>query len=345
MRRPGTGGSSGCTLTPKHCIGARAIRDPPTCRNKARRVVSLCAALCDGLVAKRRHAAYIEGVRSVLDPNPMPPGLYQHSVIISTPQREMKITAPTKERHDIWLEVCITILFPCMCSRALIFQALKYLLARPNAQPASPGNPIAVPDSPSSARGGYVTDEDHRYHGAKAQGQRGAQNARQVGTWTAPSTPRGQRNRSQISVGGSVGKRSGTAALEYLRFAAPESPYSPTKEFAHLQTQDSGELDFELHADVGSDEGFEGLENVRACCDGRHTVGHHHHHHPGDPHLDPHPNETPRPTSPSWSLRARTVSGNSQEGASGSSMFSWGREEGRRRFGTRRSAKSTTTDH
>jgi len=51
------------------------------------------------------HSAYIEGVRSVLDPKPMPPGLYQYSVVVSTPQREMKITAPTKERHDIWLDV------------------------------------------------------------------------------------------------------------------------------------------------------------------------------------------------------------------------------------------------
>ena len=49
--------------------------------------------------------AYIEGVRSVLDPNPMPPGLYQYSVVISTPHRDMKITAPTKDRHDIWLNV------------------------------------------------------------------------------------------------------------------------------------------------------------------------------------------------------------------------------------------------
>lgn len=51
--------------------------------------------------------AYVEGVRSVLDPNPMPPGLYQYSVIVSTPQREMKFTAPTKERHDIWFNVRI----------------------------------------------------------------------------------------------------------------------------------------------------------------------------------------------------------------------------------------------
>jgi hypothetical protein len=55
--------------------------------------------------------AYVDGVRSVLDPNPMPPGLYQYSVIVSTPQREMKFTAPTKERHDIWFNVCIRLHF------------------------------------------------------------------------------------------------------------------------------------------------------------------------------------------------------------------------------------------
>ncbi len=55
--------------------------------------------------------AFIDGVRSVLDPNPMPPGLYQYSVVVSTPQREMKITAPTKERHDIWLNVRVTVCY------------------------------------------------------------------------------------------------------------------------------------------------------------------------------------------------------------------------------------------
>ena len=60
--------------------------------------------------------AYIEGARSALDPNPIPPGLYQYSVVISMPQREMKITAPTKERHDIWLNVCyFPFLFATLC--------------------------------------------------------------------------------------------------------------------------------------------------------------------------------------------------------------------------------------
>ena len=56
--------------------------------------------------------AYIENVRSVLDPNPMPPGLHQYSVVVSTPTREMKFTAPTRERHDIWLSVSPLFLRP-----------------------------------------------------------------------------------------------------------------------------------------------------------------------------------------------------------------------------------------
>ncbi|CAG8722456.1 3321_t:CDS:2, partial [Racocetra persica] len=54
--------------------------------------------------------AYIESVKQVIDHNPSPPGLYQMSLVIKTPERELKITARTKERHDYW------------------YQALSYLL-------------------------------------------------------------------------------------------------------------------------------------------------------------------------------------------------------------------------
>jgi hypothetical protein len=211
-----------------------------------------------------------------------------------------------------------------------------------------------------SARGDYITDDDPPILGSSPRSQISIRSARKTGggTWTAPSTPRGQRSRSQVSVGGSLGKRSGTPAAEYLRWAGPESPYSPSKSFDQVLPHDLDELDFELHAEGGgmSEDGFEGLENVRACCDGRHTVGHHHHHHTtptppqrtaggnhlgGDPHLDAVSNEA-RPVSPAWSFRSRTASGNSHEG--GTSMFSWGREDGRRLFGQRRSAKPIPTE-
>ncbi|KAJ3534358.1 hypothetical protein NMY22_g6961 [Coprinellus aureogranulatus] len=47
--------------------------------------------------------ANIEGTRSVLDPNPRPPGLHHYSIIISTSNRDLKVTAPSKQRHDIWV--------------------------------------------------------------------------------------------------------------------------------------------------------------------------------------------------------------------------------------------------
>ncbi|KAJ7796352.1 coiled-coil protein [Mycena olivaceomarginata] len=263
--------------------------------------------------------SYIDGVRSVLDPNPMPPGLYQYSVVVSTPQREMKITAPTKERHDIWLNV-----------------SFEIPLARPSGPGiTSPGSALQVPPSPMSD----FTDDEGRPVNANTspQSQRSARSVQRGDTWN--TTPRGQRSRSQLSVGGSLGKRSGTPAIEYLRWNAPESPYSPTKSFVDVPGHDEDDLDFELHDPTMEENGFEGLENVRACCDGKHTVGHHHHHHPVE-NVPEHDGMPGRPVSPSaWSFRSRAGSTNSRDG--GNSIFTWGRAEGAKmRFGSRRSTKT-----
>lgn len=177
------------------------------------------------------------------------------------------------------------------------------------------------------------------------QSQRSARTGRtalSVESWNI--TPRGQRSQSQISLGGSMGKRSGTPAAEYLRWAEHDNLQSPSKDYERIPAQDDEDLDFELHDDTLSDGGFEGLENVRACCDGRHTVGrsgkhdhhhHHHHHHQQrdlsrarDQHLDAVPHETARPASPAWSFRSRAGSATSHDG---SGFFS--------RFGSRRSTK------
>ncbi|CDO76932.1 hypothetical protein BN946_scf185006.g14 [Trametes cinnabarina] len=280
-------------------------------------------------------SAYIESVRAVMDPNPMPPGIYQYSVVVTTPHREMKFTAPTKERHDIW------------------FNALTYLLTRPGGQMQPSGNQgPAPPMSPMSANGD-LPDEDQPYQPhmvSSPESQRSTRTGRTAlsgESWNV--TPRGQRSRSQISLGGSMGKRSGTPAAEYLRWAHQETPSSPSKEYEHIPGgPDAEDLDFELHDDTLSDGGYEGLENVRACCDGRHTVGrsgrgghhhHHHHHHDHPPKrepsrareqlLDPNPIEMQRPVSPAWSFRSRAGSATSHDGGG---FFS--------RFGSRRSTKT-----
>ncbi len=209
--------------------------------------------------------------------------------------------------------------------------------------------------SPVAGHAGHpAEDNQHEYHNpqllASPKSLRSGRSLHASGdTWG--TTSRGQQSTSQLSIGGSIGKRSGTPAAEYLRYAGPEGPYSPTKSF---EQSGGGEedLDFELHDETMSDGGFEGLENVRACCDGLHTVGgtphhhthHHHHHHPHrddpppgrsrmrDGHLDAHP-DPPRPSSPAWSFRSRSGSTNSHDGG----LFS-----GKLRFGSRRSVKTST---
>jgi len=171
------------------------------------------------------------------------------------------------------------------------------------------------------------------------------------------NTPKGQRGHSQVSLRSSVGKRSGTPAAEYLKWTERETPYSPSKSYEHIG-EDEDDLDFELHGETMSDGGFEGLENVRACCDGRHTVGaHHHHNHPPtqgglqsppqpprqlqpqdkhlrqnsgrSDHLDANPRDISRPVSPAWSFRSRAGSTHSNKATS---FFS--------KFGSRRGAKT-----
>ncbi|KAI0254640.1 hypothetical protein BJV78DRAFT_934674 [Lactifluus subvellereus] len=289
-------------------------------------------------------SAYIEAVRSVLDPNPLPPGLHQYSVVVSTPFREMKFTAPTRERHDIWLN------------------ALQYLLTRPGTIPSTTNGPNgtitvsgATPFSPMTGHAGLPAEDHqpdrHNPQLASPQSLRSGRSLHVSGdTW---GTSRGQRSTSQLSVGGSIGKRSGTPAAEYLRYPGPDGPYSPSKSFEQVRGGvGDDDCDFELHEETMSDGGFEGLENVRACCDGMHTVGgdhrhtHHHHTHHHHPHLDDPPPERPRmrdghldaradpprPSSPAWSFRSRSGSTTSHEGG----LFS-----GRLRFGSRRSAKTS----
>ncbi|CAG8520711.1 5890_t:CDS:2 [Ambispora leptoticha] len=68
--------------------------------------------------------AYIESVKQVVDHNPSPPGLHHMSLVVKTPGREIKFTAPTKERHEIW------------------FKALNYLIERAvDTEPADPSSP------------------------------------------------------------------------------------------------------------------------------------------------------------------------------------------------------------
>jgi len=230
----------------------------------------------------------------------------------------------------------------------------------------TPGAEGDTPLSPMSIGSDLADERNQHAFMASPHSHRSGRSAGTVlssGGDSFNNTPKGQHGRSQVSLRGSIGKRSGTPAAEYLRWTEREAPYSPSKSYEHVGDEDEDDLDFELHEETMSDGGFEGLENVRACCDGRHTVGsqhqhhHHHQHHPPvqealqpppqpaqqlqpqekhlrqnsgrSDHLDANPRDISRPVSPAWSFRSRSGSTHSSK-AKG--LFS--------RFGSRRGAKT-----
>ena len=105
-------------------------------------------------------------------------------------------------------------------------------------------------------------------------------------------------------------KRSGTAAFEYVRrHEAPatihgghryKGPYKGTAFMEDFDVVDPDDGD-------DPDASFEGMDNVRACCDGKHTVGHHHHH--------PELNEPERPPSRAATPSLRAFSMRSRRGS------------------------------
>lgn len=59
-----------------------------------------------------RALVLILAVRQVVDPNPFPAGLHSASIVVTTPSREVKFTAPTRERHDMWFNVSLFTISP-----------------------------------------------------------------------------------------------------------------------------------------------------------------------------------------------------------------------------------------
>ncbi|KAE8266950.1 hypothetical protein A4X09_0g5394 [Tilletia walkeri] len=305
--------------------------------------------------------ACIEDIRVVEDTNPNPPGLFHMSIIVKTAAREMKLTAPNKDRHDVWLA------------------ALGYLVNR--------GMPTG--DAMSMGDGGGLTDQENRMLNAPSNApsprkprDRSATTGTGTGRSRFLSPARSLRSRKSNDAflyagnqsgseandatprprNGSVGatgalslsstKRAGLPARDYLeqvesdqaqrRAVAAQRALLPAR--SHLRPRQTGASEhgqqanpstpgkmsigsafgipgsagvvaaqnvspkmpaddsWDRLADLSShsfndprlktaeemleedNEGFDGLDNVRACCDGKHDVGslahkHHHHHH------------------------------------------------------------------
>ncbi|CAH7689784.1 meiotic cell cortex C-terminal pleckstrin homology-domain-containing protein [Phakopsora pachyrhizi] len=243
-------------------------------------------------------SVFIEGVRSIDDKNSMPPGLSTYSLVIRSPNREMKITAPSKQRHDLWLS------------------AIKYLISRPESAPgvhmtSTPVDSPRVPQAGIMSRIPAPSLSRLRSYDPLAlntpptvrsaiygTGNISSNNSPTTRSSVVPSnraTPRAIKGPSAVGAPSPSLTKTGTPTADFLKrvnetrsvtsLKASLGIYSLDRNRKALASRNGGDesmemvyesevsMSYESKEDDFAEGGFEGLENVRACCDGKHDVG------------------------------------------------------------------------
>ncbi|KAM0279026.1 hypothetical protein ACHAQH_004808 [Verticillium albo-atrum] len=219
----------------------------------------------------------IEAVRVVTDDNPMPPGLHRKSLIVVSPGRQIKFTCTTGQRHETW------------------FNALSYLLLRTNDEGQTDAEEMA----------GHITQADVDEFNPQVGGMRPTPSATpSTRPRMAPSlssynsrTTRNQSPAIDMSMEiprltptphknatpqrpsiGTLGRLSGYWKNSQVISGTFSSLRSRTVSGQHgnsiyeaSEVHDSAEDVREMIE--RQDREADRLENVRACCDGRHDVG------------------------------------------------------------------------
>ncbi|KAF5018141.1 hypothetical protein F66182_9891 [Fusarium sp. NRRL 66182] len=225
----------------------------------------------------------IEAVRVVTDDNPNPPGLHRKSLVVISPGRSVKFTCTTGQRHETW------------------FNALSYLLLRTNEQ-------ANVEDMAENFTREEVDEFNPQYGQRAANGTRprapaslSSYNSRTtrnespaVGmSMNVPTlTPKAQPQRpsgtlSKLSGYWRSSQLSGTFTSRHGRGPSTHNVNIYEASEAHDSAEDVREIIERQDRDADR------LENVRACCDGKHDVGTLHHFSKRGRHANAHPHSNP----------------------------------------------------
>ncbi|KAG9857138.1 amino acid permease, partial [Aureobasidium melanogenum] len=204
----------------------------------------------------------IEAVRVITDDNAYPPGLHRKSLVIVTPGREIVFTAPTAQRHETW------------------FNALSYLLLRTGTERENEEmtqdmvdefNPTMRSQSRNTVRtrvslSSYNSrttrnSSPHRPHASEVPS---LANRQSDGSQGRAGIMGGLFKSPGGSMRGSFSSRRSKSAMSTRR------PLEPTIYDASVVEDSTEDLGTVLS---GHEHNHDRLENVRACCDGKHDVG------------------------------------------------------------------------
>ncbi|EKG21620.1 hypothetical protein MPH_01054 [Macrophomina phaseolina MS6] len=239
-----------------------------------------------GKAQLKAKSVQIEDVRVETDDNPYPPGLHRRSLIVITPGRAVKFTATTSQRHETW------------------FNALSYLLLRTNAE---------RDDDPASTDKDMTAEEAREFNPSfgRSGSRQTARSRMSLSSYNSRTTRNSSPQRSRLAT---IAKRRAaeqrsatltpTTPSTSGRFSSLSGMFRPATagfrgSFSSRRSKTSGQeasiYDASLVPDSAEDlrqvieaqeREADRLENVRACCDGKHDVGslskkphkHHHHH-------------------------------------------------------------------
>ncbi|PGH05261.1 hypothetical protein AJ80_08369 [Polytolypa hystricis UAMH7299] len=214
----------------------------------------------------------IEAVRVVNDDNPYPPGLHHKSLEIVTPGRTVKFTASTSQRHETW------------------FNALSYLLLRTggdddaedqgNDEEVSEFNPsLSTSSRPGVSRMSISSRASRTVRSSSKQMIESSLSALQrpvTPSQVSPSLSQRADSTLRVDQVRSTSRLSGMFRNSAVigTFSSRRSRYGQNRdsmESGEGASRDSAE---ELRQMLERQEReADRLENVRACCDGKHDVG------------------------------------------------------------------------
>jgi hypothetical protein len=201
----------------------------------------------------------IESVHVVSDNNPLPPGLHQHSLVVTTPGRILQFTATTSQRHETW------------------YNALLYLLQR--TEEGGDNQQLEADEIHDEFNGGLRSSSRQTGHSRMSHmtsTSRGTSSPHPAQYPTLRNVPTLSPNRpiSTEPPHGSVTGRLSTMfhSKSNLRgsFSSRLSKASVHEDTATYEEPNSTTtgLGHDLVSPLARSEGFD-MEDVRACCNGK----------------------------------------------------------------------------
>ncbi|KAJ5626724.1 hypothetical protein N7528_004151 [Penicillium herquei] len=223
----------------------------------------------NGKSETRAKSVPIEAVRVVADDNPYPPGLHCRSLEVVSPGRRVRFTASTSQRHDTW------------------YNALSYLLARVENNSEDNDNNVTLDD---------IDEFNPGFRSGSRQTARMSLSSYNSRTLRQPPKPQRATSAMSMRSTGTPGR-----ASPALSSPGPNSGPQSSLQVPEERQRSSSRLSNIFNGSIRSMKGRNGqsssvhdgsvrgqesiedfghaadehdrLENVRACCDGKHDVG------------------------------------------------------------------------